>query len=677
MMAVGTSFEDASDFCQLDGFEGRIQVAAHNSPSSITLSGDEDAIDEALGIFEDEGKFARRLRVDTAYHSRHMLPCSGPYLASLGSIDSPPAETTESRPIWFSSVHGGKVMTAEDLDSQYWVDNMMNTVLFSPAVTAALANVGPFDLALELGPHAALKGPCLDTVEKAQGERIPYSGVLSRGQDDVLTVSTALGFVWSCLGAGSVSFEAFEKGISGSDAGRHMVPDIPKYPFDYSKSFWAMSRVTAAHTIARDPPHPILGRRCVDRETSHEIQWRNILRPKEIAWLKGHKIQGQIVFPAAGFVAMAVEAMKILVGKKSNMSLVTIDNLTIGHAMAFSDENASVEVIFSVKIVQSDKDLISAKFSCSSGASLDPNSMLTANAQGEVTVMLAEQDADKLPFAESEDFNMGEIEIERFYEQLTKLGYEYSPPFRGMLSIKRKNGYASGTLEDQGEANWEDQLLIHPGMLDSAIQASLAAFSCPGDGRMWGMYIPVGIQSITINPFFTSLGMGKQETLPWESVFRDFKKALGTVDINIFSQDHAHTFVQIEGLDLKPFTPARPDDDTVLFSSFEFKIDGPNGDIAAAEDGLSVEDIENAINAERVSFYYLRRLVDTITPEMEANTLPHYRQLLKWARHAVRLVRSGKNQFIPKSCESDTEEQIAALLEKYACNKFSLKPRPG
>ena len=161
-------------------------------------------------------------------------------------------------------------------------------------------------------------------------------------------------------------------------------------------------------------------------------------------------------------------------------------------------------------------------------------------------------------------------------------------------------------------------------------------------------------------------GIGKQETLPWESIFREFNGAIGTVDINIFSQDDAHTFVQIEGMDLKPFTPARPDDDTVLFSSFEFKVDGPNGDIAAAEDGLSADDIENAINAERVSFYYLRRFVEATTPETESNTLPHFRKLLRWARNAVERVKSGKNQFIPTSCESDTEEQISALLEKYA-----------
>ncbi|KZF23885.1 putative equisetin synthetase [Xylona heveae TC161] len=666
MMAVGTSFEDAADFCQLESFEGRLQVAARNSSSSITLSGDEAAVAEAIEIFKDEGKFARQLKVDTAYHSAHMLPCSAPYLASMEAMDDGPVTNTSDRPRWHSSVLEGQVMSKSNLDAQYFVDNMTNTVLFAPAVTAATTQSGPFDLALEIGPHPALKGPCLDTLEELTGDRIPYSGVLSRGKDDIIELSTVLGFVWSYLGAGSVTFEEFERAVSGALSGRQLIPDLPKYPFDHSKSFWTMSRVSGAHTTTvYEPPHPILGRRQAERETSHEIQWRNILRPKEISWLKGHKIQGQIVFPAAGFVAMVVEAMKSI-AIKSSIALVTIENLFIGRAIAFDDENSSVESLFSVKVVHSGKDSIQANFSCYSGAPHEPGTSMGLNAEGVVNVLLAEPKADQLPFLETEDWNMTEIEVDRFYDQFTRLEYEYTPPFHGMRSIKRKNGYATGTIEDESGSDWEDQLLIHPGMLDTALQASSAAFSCPGDGRMWGLYIPAGIQRITINPFFTSHGIGKQGTHPWEAVVRSFKNARSIVDITIFSEDNANNFIQVEGLELMPFTAARPEDDTVQFSRFDYKIDRPNGDLAApVDDGLSAEDVENAIKAERVSFFYLRRLVETITPEEKADALPHYQRLLDWATHSVDLVRRGKNPYVPSSYQADTKEQIDAILEKY------------
>ncbi|KGO47793.1 Acyl transferase/acyl hydrolase/lysophospholipase [Penicillium expansum] len=666
MLAVGTTVEDASEFCELEDFQGRIQVAAVNSPSSITLSGDEDAVAAAIEIFKDEGKFARQLQVDTAYHSAHMIPCSKPYLASLESLGdvSTTGTSTEGKPVWYSSVLGGKIMTQDDLDAQYWVSNMKNTVLFAPAVEAAAAQSGSFSLALELGPHAALKGPCLDTLAEALGDRIPYSGVLSRNKNDISEFSTALGFVWSHLGAGSVSFDAFEKSVSGGAVGRHIVADLPKYKFDHSKTFWTLSRAGGAQLINPHPPHPILGKRCVDRETPHDIQWRNILTPREIPWLKGHRIQGGIVFPAAGFVAMAIESTNALAGK-SRISLIRIENLVIGRAIAFNDETSSVESLFSIRIIPSGEGIIKAKFTCHSGASHEPGTSMGLNAEGVVTVTLAEPDADTIPFFEPEDFNMTEIKPERFYDQFERLEYEYSPPFRGMLSIQRKKSHAKGIIEDQSGSEWEDQLLIHPGMLDTAFQSSSAAFRCPGDGMMWGLYIPAGIESIIINPFFTSGGAGKQQTLPWESIARSMKNARSTMDINIFSQDHCHTFIQVEGLELMPFTASRPEDDVVIFSKLEYNIDRPSGGAAVIDDGFTTEALENAIKGERVSFYYLRRLVETITSEEKAVALPYHQHLLNWSNHVVDGVKSGKNPFVPSSWQLDTEEQIRAIWDEY------------
>ncbi|KAH8162417.1 hypothetical protein CIB48_g5830 [Xylaria polymorpha] len=667
MMAVGTSFEDGCEFCNLEDFHDRIQVAAINSSSSITLSGDQDAVVEAIEILKDEGKFARQLKVDTAYHSSHMIPCSKPYLASLEAIDDTCLVDagTETKPVWHSSVLNGEVMTLGDVNPQYWVSNMTGMVQFAPAVAAAATQSGPFDLALEIGPHPALKGPCLDTLVEVQGDGILYSVLLSRGKDDISEFSAALGFIWSNLGAGSVSFETFEKSVSSDPTGRHMIPDLPNYTFDHSRSFWNISRASGAQLITHNPPHPILGKRCVERETSQEIHWRNILSPKEIPWLKGHRIQGGIVFPAAGFVAMAVEAVKALAGK-SSINLIKIEDLFIGRAIAFNDENSTVESLFTVDIIYSGNDSIRANFSCCSGSPTERGTPMGLNAKGTVNVTLAEPAVDTIPFVEPEDFNMTEIEVDRFYDQFSRLEYEYSPPFRGMLSIKRKKGHARGILEDQSGSEWEDKFLIHPGVLDTAFQSSSAAFSCPGDGMMWGLYIPAGIQSIIINPLFSPDVAGKQQTLPWEAISKGMKNSHSTMDINIFSQDNSHTFIQVEGLELMPFTAARPEDDAVVFSRLEYKADRPSGDAVAIGDETTAEDLENAIGGERLSLYYLRRLLESIMPEEKAKTLLHYKHLLNWASHVVDDVKHGKNPFVPSTWLLDTEEQIKEIRDKHA-----------
>lgn len=87
MMAIGTSAEDMQELCADPDFRRRIWIAAINSPISLTVSGDRDAIDELKIILVDEKNFSRDLRVDKAYHSHHMLPCSEAHLNSLAALD--------------------------------------------------------------------------------------------------------------------------------------------------------------------------------------------------------------------------------------------------------------------------------------------------------------------------------------------------------------------------------------------------------------------------------------------------------------------------------------------------------------------------------------------------------------------------------------------------------------
>ena len=62
MCAAGLSHDKAVEL--LIDFSGRVQLAAVNSPTSCTLSGDQDAIEELITICQSRGHFCRRLRVD-------------------------------------------------------------------------------------------------------------------------------------------------------------------------------------------------------------------------------------------------------------------------------------------------------------------------------------------------------------------------------------------------------------------------------------------------------------------------------------------------------------------------------------------------------------------------------------------------------------------------------------
>lgn len=491
MMAVGTSLEEATSFCE-EKFAGRLQVAAVNSPSSVTISGDEDAADEAEGIFKLQGTFARRLKVDTAYHSAHMAPCAAPYLASLegsgvAALGEHSGRCANPRTVWYSSVHEGRAMQTKDLVNQYWVDNMCNPVLFADAVSNAAEYGGPFDLAVEVGPHPALKGPAMATLDA--GPELSYTGLLSRGKDDVETLSAALGYIWTRLGANSLQFSAVQTLLSGNteqwqtNSQWNVIPNLPSYPFDHQRSFWHDSRVANTYK-QRGPteiPNPILGTPCLEASTPREFQWRNFLRPSEMPWLRGHVLQGQMVFPATGYVCMAVEATKSLAyilatnyglpEDPVDVSVLRLTNVYIPSAIAFNDDDANIETIFTMSVVSKGEDFINADWACYSVPEGN-GQKIVLNAKGKVHAELSQLQPDALPMfrAATDPSNLVRVAEDEFYGNLSGIGYDYAPPFRGLSNIARKPGHSVGSLDDQSGCEWYDNLVLHPGLLDSALQ---------------------------------------------------------------------------------------------------------------------------------------------------------------------------------------------------------------
>lgn len=290
MLAAGTSFEDASDLCQLDDFAGRICVAAHNSPSSVTLSGDIDAIALARRVLEEEEKFARRLKVDTAYHSTHMHKCSVPYLTALRNCNIQVQQPGPDAPQWFSSVRNGQVISSmESLDSQYWVDNMVQPELFCPAVQTCLKYVDKaINCVVEVGPHPALQGPAKDSILAAVDREIPYTGTLNRGKSSTVAFSDALRFLWCLFGSAAVTLGAFQQ-TNYPDTPTTMTRGLPTYPWTHDRGYFAESRLIKTFHNHPLPFHDLLGIQTADG-AREEWGWRNILKMNELKWLSEHSV---------------------------------------------------------------------------------------------------------------------------------------------------------------------------------------------------------------------------------------------------------------------------------------------------------------------------------------------------------------------------------------------------
>lgn len=567
MLAVNTTLKEVEALSELDMFYGRVEMAAHNSPSTVVLSGDEDAIEEVADFFRGRRKYAQKLKVDTAYHSHHMIPCAERYAAALVGLEI--EQPTAGRPVWYSSSSVPSVkMGKENLTPEHWAVNMTSPVYFFETVAHVLEAEGPPDLVVEFGPHPALKSAFASSFQNITAKQNvpPYHGLLSRGQDDISQLASVLGHIWEHLGIGSVDFEALDQAFSGNAERNWMPRGLPQYSFNHSRSFGTLSRVSSAHIHNRCAPHPLLGKRCFESETTHQITWRNVLRPTEIPWLSGHQLQGQLVFPATAYLAMAMDSVVLLA--KETPHLITLENVVIERGIVFSDDEASVEIFFVVKVDRSNPTELSAEFACYS--SLSNDTPMVRNVCGRIIAERQRNDMESpLQHVPKETYNLRPVTASRFYASLAKLGYEYQSPFRGIRSIQRKLGYAEGEIHDTSGSCWEDQLLlVHPGMMDSALQAISAASHCPGDGLAHTMSVPTRIDRLILDPKIAK----KSNVFDFTSLVREASRGDTVADVYLATYSSpAEILLQIEGVHIQPLTPSVAEDDVVMFSEFIYK----------------------------------------------------------------------------------------------------------
>ncbi|KAF2725988.1 thiolase-like protein, partial [Polychaeton citri CBS 116435] len=167
MIALGTDIDTATTLLEHTAGVGRAGIAAINSPNSVTVSGDIAVIDAIEQVANAQGLFNRKLRVSVAYHSHHMELVATSYFAAIEpycNLDSKSIDFKSSgKAIFFSSVTG-RVERANSLtNASYWVKNLVSPVRFLEAVEGIISTPdtdGKFaNVIVEVGPHAALKGP--------------------------------------------------------------------------------------------------------------------------------------------------------------------------------------------------------------------------------------------------------------------------------------------------------------------------------------------------------------------------------------------------------------------------------------------------------------------------------------------------------------------------------------
>ncbi|KAK2042676.1 PKS-NRPS hybrid [Colletotrichum somersetense] len=662
MMAVGISGKAAEDFCREEPFKGRICLAAKNSPSSVTISGDVDAIQEAKEVFDSRKIFARVLKTDKAYHSPRMEVCSEAYLTALRECGISPLQTTK-KCVWISSVDGTAdrywEQNLNDLSGPYWIDNMVKPVLFSDAVTTALTNGGPFDVAIEVGPHPALKGPVNQIVRPHLGKQLPYCGSMNRDEDCVVSMMQLQGFLWSHFNGNALALDGYERCWHDVVPTHKIVDGLPPYSWDHGAPIWRESRISSNHRLRSSESESILlGHRCPD-DSDWEPRWRNFLSLKELPWLRGHSYQGEVLFPMVGYVAMMLEVAQLLSSGKP-MVLIEIKDLNLERPVKVEEGPRLVEILSSARVTHKDEMKIEAEFSsyvCSDAST----GKVDRTCRGSILVSFGGIDNDIFPpRADPLAATVPPVEVERFYNSLREIRLEYGDLFKRLNSLRRVDGIATAT------ASWfVDEIefgnLYHPAMMDNALQPVFAAFNAPTTERLWTAYLPQSLERITVDPRHRLVpSSGGQIEILIDAFSTELSATKISGDVSVYSthSDSKTPFLQIEGMTLAALRRPDASNDRILFAETKWEADLLGG--AEFETDYNPPQDVAVEESERVALFFCRKLLAEASEVGVENLKPHEKMMFEQLTTLANTVDKGSHSHWAK----DTRETIDAILER-------------
>lgn len=687
MMAVGMTAEETKHYIDRVTSalgECRLTVACVNSPSSVTVSGEEVHIDFLKDLLNQNQVFCRKLRVGVAYHSDQMQEIADQYLEMISPLNQAGDVIAPlRRPAMVSSVTGTWISSEVIAKPEYWVQNLVSPVLFAdalailvrPPAESALEELDSLtkrkhmsiNTLVEVGPHSALQAPIRDILRAMDLDSIvAYMSLLSRDASAVQSLLGAMGRL-HCLGH-QLALSRVNK-----DQGEAMVAvtTLPPYAFNHSKGYWFESRASRGYRHRQYPAHPHLGAPEADFNPL-EAKWRKIIRIDDMPWVEDHKINGTILYPAAGMLVMAIEAAHQLANPDKIVTAFDIKNVTLHSALNLPSNAApsvGVEVNLFMRPRQDQDGKNAGWFDFRLCTYDDETRTWFENCNGSIQVLY---ELDKDDTNSTMGINRGRedrlwrasmcreyhsmtascsttLEIDKFYAQLSEWGFHYGPAFRDMTTVA-SDGQGGAVIEVRtfeppvGTAYAEH--IIHPASLDCIFQLIIVAMTNAGTvklvtgipthfDRIWisatGLSFP-GARSIKAYGRAKRLGL------------RQTKTSIGVVDAS-----GNHALLKIDGFVATDISRSIDDDTTEqtrpstidpLCHIIQWK---PDPDMLSDVQIKQLCVDENTIAPDSAVFEsqldllataYLRRVLNSLNPKTEALLMdnPRSKLYLEWMR---------------------------------------------
>lgn len=507
MMAVGLGHEDARKYITKLDIQG-VTVACINSPSSVTLSGDLNGVTALKDTLDTDGVFNRRLKVDTAYHSHHMQLVSSDYLHQLEGLESA-SVNPEVR--YFSSVTEQEKF--DGFGASYWVENLVSPVRFCGALRNLYQELRQATVnIIEIGPHAALSGPIKQTLADLQtnGSSYNYVPALVRGENSIKSLMNT-GSTLFHSGNDDVDIGAMAALCRSESSSPTVLRDLPSYHWNHTETHWVESRLSREYRSRKHPSHDLLGSRVIASPDS-QPSWRILLSTERLPWLQDHVVDNFIVFPAAGYMTMAIQAIQQLdQDRRQDLKPkgYRLKNVSFKKTLTIPKDDKSVETILTFQYSDSNENW---SFSVSS---MSDQGKWQDHCSGIISAVF-ENDKDEIEQQREAEFERKSqssrledaavactnvISHKDLYSQMAATGNQYGPTFAinnevRMATFQSLNDLIIPDIATKMPGGYMQPHLIHPTTLDGIIQSCLPVFQQHSNK---GSVMPIFIGDIFIS----------------------------------------------------------------------------------------------------------------------------------------------------------------------------------
>jgi acyl transferase domain-containing protein/acyl-CoA synthetase (AMP-forming)/AMP-acid ligase II/acyl carrier protein len=198
--------------------ENKVSIGICNNNNSVVLSGDKNHLDKIQKDFDKEKIFNSWVKFNGAAHSYKMEKLKQPLLEKIKDVNHTKSDIT-----FYSSTIGDKI-NLNEYNSDYWIENLRNTVFFNKSFDNALKD--GFNTFIEISPHSVLSIVMKNSIKDKNIDAFSTSSLL-KNKDDNFELKRLVGELYN-LGIEINWNKIYPKGN---------LINLPNYQWN-KKSYW-------------------------------------------------------------------------------------------------------------------------------------------------------------------------------------------------------------------------------------------------------------------------------------------------------------------------------------------------------------------------------------------------------------------------------------------------------